>query len=116
MDTLIVEPFVFDLARRQLTKDDKLIALTSKEYELALHLFRHPGLVSTRKHLLEAVWDTRADIHTRTVDAHVSRLRHKLDLSSTHWEISSIYKHGYCLRKVESSERALEVAETELNS
>ena len=116
MDNLIVEPFSFDLARRQLSRDGEVIALTSKEYQLALYLFRHAGSVNTRKHLLEAVWETSADIHTRTVDAHVSRLRQKLALSSTHWEISSIYKHGYCLRKVDVRQVPLEESEVELNS
>ncbi len=115
MDNLNVEPFSFDLARRQLSRDGKVITLTSKEYELALHLFRHQGIINTRKHLLEAVWDTSADIHTRTVDAHVSRLRQKLMLATTHWEISSIYKHGYCLRKVDELQKLNEVAEVELD-
>lgn len=115
MDKLIVEPFSFDLARRQLSKHGQVISLTSKEYELALHLFRNQGVVSTRKHLLEAVWDTSADIHTRTVDAHVSRLRHKLQLATTEWEISSIYKHGYCLRKVEGREQHRVIKEAEFD-
>ncbi len=116
MDNLIVEPFAFDLARRQLSRDGQVITLTSKEYALALYLFRHQGAVSTRKHLLEAVWDTSADIHTRTVDAHVSRLRQKLALSTTHWEISSIYKHGYCLRKVDVERRRAQLQAAELDT
>ena len=116
MDHLNVEPFTFDLARRQLSRDGNVIALTSKEYQLALHLFRHAGAVSTRKHLLEAVWETSAEIHTRTVDAHVSRLRQKLELSSTTWEISSIYKHGYCLRKVDNRQETLREAEAAMDT
>lgn len=98
MDKLNAGPFVFDLVRRQLFRDGEQISLTSKEYDLALFFFRHPGEVCSRRHLLEVVWDTSADIHTRTVDAHVSRLRQKLRLTSTKWELAGIYKHGYCLK------------------
>lgn len=99
MDYLRCEPFAFDLASRQLFRENEPIELTSKEFELALYLFENREAVISRKKLLEAVWDTTADIHTRTVDAHVSRLRQKLQLDSTRWQICSIYKHGYSLRE-----------------
>ena len=107
MDNLICVPFTFDLAIRRLYRDTELIDLTSKEFELALYLFENQDAVLSRRQLLEAVWETTADIHTRTVDAHVSRLRHKLMLDSTHWQICSIYKHGYSLRKVSRPESGI---------
>lgn len=36
------------------------------------------GRVQTRRQLLQAAWDTNAQIETRTVDIHVARLRSKL--------------------------------------
>jgi len=116
MESLTAEPFAFDLARRELSMDGNLIALTSKEYELALYLFRHQNEVNSRRHLLEVVWDTSADIHTRTVDAHISRLRQKLNLSDTLWEIAGIYKRGYCLRKAGKSSSRDVATEVELNT
>ncbi len=104
MDNLICMPFSFDLANRRLYREGEVIDLTSKEFELALYLFENYDAVLSRKQLLESVWETTADIHTRTVDAHVSRLRHKLKLDSTVWQICSIYKHGYSLRKAPEKE------------
>lgn len=97
MDVLEYEPYKLDIENREFTISGQQVPLTSKEFELALYFFRHKDAVLSRKNLLEDVWGVTADLRTRTVDAHVSRLRHKLRLSATPWKISSIYKYGYCL-------------------
>lgn len=99
MDILKYEPYTLDIEKRQFTIGDEQVPLTSKEFELALYFFRNKDAVLSRKNLLEDVWGVTADLRTRTVDAHVSRLRHKLQLSATPWKISSIYKYGYCLHQ-----------------
>lgn len=99
MDILKYEPFAFDIKKREFTLGGEQVPLTSKEFELALYFFRNKDAVLSRKNLLEDVWGVTADLRTRTVDAHVSRLRHKLQLSDTRWKISSIYKYGYCLHQ-----------------
>lgn len=99
MDILRYEPFTLNLKKREFTIDGQQVPLTSKEFELALYFFQHKNAVLSRKNLLEEVWGVTADLRTRTVDAHVSRLRHKLRLSDTPWKISSIYKYGYCLHR-----------------
>jgi len=56
--------------------------------------------VLSRQHLLNSVWGTRADLNTRTVDTHASRLRKKLRLrESARWKLTSIYQHGYRLEE-----------------
>jgi len=46
------------------------------------------------------VWGTSAELNTRTVDTHASRLRKKLNLSATEkWKLTSIYQHGYRLEE-----------------
>jgi len=54
------------------------IALTALEFKLLLTLFERKNRVQTRASLLESVWGIQANISTRTVDAHVKRLREKL--------------------------------------
>lgn len=101
-ETEILEcpPYVFDTSNRQVRHHDDLIKLTEKEYDLALFLFRNRGRVLSRQHLLTSVWGTSADLNTRTVDTHASRLRKKLKLlASERWKLTSIYQHGYRLEE-----------------
>lgn len=95
------EPYEVDLTTREIKAHGELVDLTQKEYELALFLFRNLGRVISRGHLLELVWGTSAQINTRTVDTHVSRLRSKLSLDDEEgWKLTSVYRHGYRLEKL----------------
>jgi two-component system, OmpR family, response regulator RegX3 len=99
--SLEIPPYVIDRANRTITIFGKPISLTEKEYELALFLFERLGQVVSRSHLLEVVWQRSAEISTRTVDVHLSRLRRKLNFSTeTGWVLTSIYQHGYRLSPV----------------
>jgi two-component system phosphate regulon response regulator PhoB len=54
------------------------VKLTRIEYRLLQALLEGRGDVQSRPQLLQAAWDTKARIETRTVDMHVARLRSKL--------------------------------------
>ena len=100
------EPFRFDTRNGMVARGDESIELTSREFALALYLFRNAGRLLSRAQLLESVWGQRADLTTRTVDTHVSRVRRKLPLEpALGWRIRSVYQHGYRLESV-ASERA----------
>lgn len=88
--------YEIDQQNREILFRGKAIELTQKEYELASYMFQHPGKLLSRVHLLEAIWGLQAEIDTRTVDTHVSRLRRKLHIEPENgWEIISIYGYGY---------------------
>jgi two-component system, OmpR family, response regulator RegX3 len=76
------------------------VELTQKEFDLAVYLFQSPGKLLSRDHLLNRIWGVSADLDTRTIDTHISRLRKKLLLDGTHgWKIVPIYGFGYrCVR------------------
>lgn len=97
-EVLEYPPYKFDTGNRQVMHDDEVIRLTEKEYDLAVFMFRNRGRVLSRQHLLTTVWGTSAELNTRTVDTHASRLRKKLQFSlSGRWKLTSIYQHGYRL-------------------
>ena len=62
------------------------IRLTHKEFELFRCLVERAGRTITRERLLEWVWGFDSDIDTRSVDAHVRRLRAKLGPARKHIE------------------------------
>jgi two-component system phosphate regulon response regulator PhoB len=62
------------------------VRLTRKEFELFRQLVERPGHVVTRERLLERVWGYDTEVDTRTVDAHIRRLRLKLGPARVHIE------------------------------
>ena len=95
------EPYQINTAEHSITVNGEPVKLTHKEFELASHLFRHAGCLVSRNYLLESLWGTRADLNTRTVDTHISRIRSKLRINpSNGWQLSSIYQRGYRLARV----------------
>lgn len=58
--------------------EEEEVVLTALEFKLLVTLFERKNRVQTRSSLLEHVWGIHAHISTRTVDAHVKRLREKL--------------------------------------
>lgn len=88
---------------REILFAGKAVDLTQKEYELATYMFKNPGRLLSRVHLLEQIWGLQAEIDTRTVDTHVSRLRRKLQIVPENgWEIISVYGYGYRIEQVKA--------------
>ena len=67
------------------------------EFKLLQLLVSDPGRVFSREELLEQVWDMRGDIHTRTVDVHVRRLRVSLGPAAD--VIETVHGFGYRARR-----------------
>ena len=67
-----------DHRARVVTVDGHVVGLTGKEFDLLAFLASEPGVVRTRREILEAVWQTQWHGSSRTVDVHVSSLRQKL--------------------------------------
>ena len=55
------------------------VQLTVREYDLLLHLVRHPGQVFSRDQLMDAVWQYSFYTDTSTVTVHMRRLRAKIE-------------------------------------
>jgi len=85
-----------DPASREVRVGGELIELAKKEYELLLMLASEPRRVFTKAELLRAVWDFKTLGRTRTLDAHASRLRRKLDPESGRF-VANVWGVGYRL-------------------
>jgi len=78
------------------------VELTNREFGLACYMFQNPGKLLSRTHLLEKLWGLNANVDTRTIDTHVSRIRRKLRIMPANgWEIIPVYGFGYRIEKVE---------------
>lgn len=68
-----------DLTRRVVQRDGQVLKLTRAEYNLLTYFLQNPDRVLTREAILSSVWGYDFYPQTRTVDAHVVRLRQKLE-------------------------------------
>jgi DNA-binding response OmpR family regulator len=78
-DALVVGDVVVDARRHEATVRGEPLTLTAKEFGLLAYLARNPGIVLSREALLREVWGYDHPMDTRTIDVHVSSLRHKLE-------------------------------------
>ena len=74
-------PYAIDYDNQEITVAGKNTGLTQKEFSLANYLFQNQNKLLSRIHLLEKIWGLSAEIDTRTVDTHISRLRNKLQFT-----------------------------------
>jgi DNA-binding response OmpR family regulator len=85
-----------DLARRQVTLADRVLALKPKEFDLLAYLLQNKGLALTRQQILERVWGYDYLGDSRTVDVHIRWLRAKLDdVSGGAQRITTLRHVGY---------------------
>lgn len=74
IDSIRIRPEFFEVY-----KDEELLELTPKEFELLLYLIERQGRVITREHMLNSVWNYEFAGDSRIVDVHISHLRDKLE-------------------------------------
>jgi two-component system OmpR family response regulator len=91
-----------DLASRTVTRDERPIELTSKEFALLEYFMRNPERVLTRTDIGERVWDLLHVDESNVIDVYISRLRRKVDKDFAKPLIHTVIGAGYVL----SSNRA----------
>jgi hypothetical protein len=90
---------LLDHDQRRVWVDGKEIPLTFQEFELLAFLSAHPSTVFTRADLVKQVWQRDFAADSRTVDVHISRLRHKLGSVYGRYLVTE-YRVGYQFRPV----------------
>jgi len=68
-----------DFERRLVTRHGEELKLTPAEYNLLAYFLQNPDRPLTRDMILNSVWGYQFFPNTRTVDAHVVKLRQKLE-------------------------------------
>jgi DNA-binding response OmpR family regulator len=105
--------FEFDLGAKHVVVRGTPVAVTQKEFELALLLFQHLSRPLSRAHILDVIWKQATDIPSRTMDTHVSMLRSKLGLRpESGYRLTPIYGYGYRLERIETNEPPAAADET----
>lgn len=101
-DSLIeVGPYRVDVPQKTIHVHEEPITLTPREFDLARLLFQNLGRLLPRDLLMQAVWGRGAEIASRTLDTHLSRVRTKLKLRPENGvQLVPVYSRGYRLEPV----------------
>ena len=90
-------PFRFDKNALAFFVRDQPLPLSLIEFKLFLFLCQRAGQSQDRNHLLKVVWGYSDEIHSRTLDTHMKRLRQKLGKEGSF--IETIRGIGYQVRQ-----------------
>lgn len=93
-----VNNLVLDTKARQVKRDNKVVQLTQREYELLLILLKNINETLTRDELLNDVWGVDFEGQPNIVDVYIRYLRHKIDSDDQNSIIKTVRGIGYTLR------------------
>ena len=96
---LKVDDLSLDLLTHKVTRGDREIDLTVKEYALLEYLMRNAGNIVTRTMISEHVWDINFDTFTNVIDVYINYLRNKIDSGFENKMIHTVRGKGYLLKK-----------------
>lgn len=88
-------PFRFDKNALKFYLDGETVELTSTEFKLLLFLAERSGKAQDRNDLLRTVWGYSDEVHSRTLDTHMKRLRQKLGEHAA--MVETVRGIGYCV-------------------
>lgn len=93
-ETLLFDTVEINLKSHQVIQNGNIIPLTVKEFDLLVELIRNKNVALYRNKLYEKIWGEEYFGETRTLDAHIQRLRKKLSWDE---KIKTVFGIGYRL-------------------
>jgi two-component system, OmpR family, response regulator len=96
---LCVGPIKLDRISREVTCNQQIVELTTREFNLLEYLMRSPGRVFTRTQILEHIWGYDFNPNTNVVDVCIQRIRKKIDAIGGAGWLESIRGVGYRFRQ-----------------
>ena len=78
-DTLSLEDLHIDLIEHRVTRGDRELSLSQREFDLLAYLVKHSGEVQPRLQILEGVWGTPFVGDPNTLDVYMGYLRRKIE-------------------------------------
>ena len=84
----------------KITRSEKEIPLSKKEFSLLSYLLRNKGKVVTKGQIISKVWDFDADVLPNTVEVYIGYLRNKIDkpFGESNQLIHTVRGFGYKLK------------------
>ncbi len=87
----------FDPLGHRVKAGEEELSVTSREFDVLLHLVRHRDQVVSKRQILDEVWSSDFDGDPNIVEVYVGRLRRKLEQRSSQATIETVRGAGYRL-------------------
>src|SRR5688500_13269638 len=87
-------PFVADLSKELLWRDEELVRVPRRTFQVLALLVRHAGEVLEKGQIFDAVWGTTV-VEENTLARHIATLRRILDDGAEHKYIATVPGWGY---------------------
>ncbi len=78
-ETIRAADLTLDVPRMRAAVGERVVDLTSTEFQLLAALARQPGRIFTRAQLLDAVRGVAFESYERAIDAHIKNIRRKIE-------------------------------------
>ena len=88
-----------DTGTRQAIRNERVISLTAKEYELLELFLRHPRQVLSRDTIFDQVWGYNFGGESNIIEVYIRYLRQKLEADRERRLIHTVRGMGYVLRE-----------------
>ena len=102
-DTLVVADLQLDKATFVVTRNNKAVDLSRKEFLLLEYLMEHKDQIVTKEQIISKVWEFDTDILPNTVEVYIGYLRSKVDkpFKNSGLLIKTIRGFGYKITDIE---------------
>ena len=100
-EMLVFEDLELDTATRQAKRGNRLIDLSTTEFELLSIFMRNPRMVLTRSLLMDRIWGSDFEGGPNVLEVYIGHLRAKLEKQSEKRLIQTVRGAGYVLRTSE---------------
>jgi len=97
VETLTADNLMMNLATREVSRDEQVISLTAREFELLEYFMRNPNHVLSRDQLIKQVWGYDYVGETNIVDVYIRYLRNKIDTAEKS-PLVTVRGFGYMLK------------------
>ena len=98
---LVFEDLELDTATRQARRGNRLIELSTTEYELLAMFLRNSRIVLTRSVLMDRIWGSDFEGGPNVLEVYIGHLRNKLEQGGEKRLIQTVRGAGYVLRTLE---------------
>lgn len=95
VSTLNADDIVIHLHTKKVTRQQKEISLTPREFQILLKLIECKGELVSKKDLVREIWGNIVDVNTNTIEVYINFLRNKIDKPFDKQNIKTRIGYGY---------------------
>ncbi len=96
--SICIDDLIIDTTKREVTRDGRIINLTSKEFQILEFMAYNKNRALSRLTIAEHIWQDNYDTMTNFVDVHIKNIRKKVDSDSPGKLIQTIRGLGYMIK------------------